>query len=58
MDDLAFCKDVNQLWPGRVKQKAGLTRAMLTVAWGEFSRQLRWCGHESADNRKNQALFA
>jgi putative transposase len=68
--------------PGkRVRQKAGLNRAILDQAWGEFRRQLQYkaaacggqviavnpaytsrtcrlCGHESAENRKTQALFA
>jgi putative transposase len=68
--------------PGkRVRQKAGLNRAILDQAWGEFARQLQYkaaacggrviavnpaytsrtcriCGHECADNRKSQALFA
>lgn len=68
--------------PGRrVRQKAGLNRAILDQAWGEFARQLgyklaavggqlirvapaytsrtcRMCGHESADNRKTQSVFA
>jgi putative transposase len=68
--------------PGtKVRQKAGLNRAILDQAWGEFARQLeyklaavggelvrvdpaytsrtcRLCGHESADNRKTQSVFA
>lgn len=68
--------------PGvNVRQKAGLNRAILDAAWGEFERQLtyklewrggrvvlvnpaytsrtcRICGHECAQNRKTQSVFA
>ena len=68
--------------PGKnVAAKAGLNRAILDAAWGEFRRQLtykvgwrggqvilvnpaytsrtcRICGHESAQNRKTQSVFA
>ncbi len=68
--------------PGvNVRQKAGLNRAILDAAWGEFERQLtykvewrggrallvnpaytsrrcRICGHECAENRTTQSVFA
>jgi putative transposase len=72
----------NAALPGKmVRQKAGLNRAILDAAWGEFRRQLEYklaarggqvlavdpaytsrtcriCGHQAAENRKTQSVFA